>query len=204
MAKKDTLKALINRDISEESAEKLLTKYSTLQSIASADPKEIVELGIDETEAMEIISKIGKKSASKPSTSSVKKAKKEVEEEVIEPLEPVYKRRQISEFEQKLIDRCAERNADIPLKIIVGIASRIEGKDVPDEKIDELIDVAARMYESHRMDYNESVGIMAAQSIGEPGTQMNMRMFVYLFDQLYFLMFSVIFNNFLMYCCCCY
>ena len=179
MAKKDTLKALINRDISEESAEKLLTKFSTLQSIASADPKEIVELGIDEAEAAEIISKIGKKSASKPSTASVKRTKKEVEEEVIEPLEPVYKRRQISEFEQKLIDRCAERNAEIPLKIIVGIASRIEGKDVPDDKVDELIDVAARMYESHRMDYNESVGIMAAQSIGEPGTQMNMRTFHY-------------------------
>ena len=179
MAKKDTLNALIKRDISEESAEKLLTKFNTLGSIADADPAELVELGIEESEAAEIIAKIGKKTSSKPSTSSAKKAKKEVEEQVIEPLEPVHKRRETSEGEQKLLDRCKELGIQIPLKIIVGIAARIEGKDVPQDKVDELIKVAARMCESHRMDSNESVGIMAAQSIGEPGTQMNMRTFHY-------------------------
>jgi DNA-directed RNA polymerase subunit A" len=35
------------------------------------------------------------------------------------------------------------------------------------------------MYEDHKMDSNESAGIMAAQSIGEPGTQMTMRTFHY-------------------------
>jgi DNA-directed RNA polymerase subunit A" len=35
------------------------------------------------------------------------------------------------------------------------------------------------MYTDHRMDPNESAGIMAAQSIGEPGTQMTMRTFHY-------------------------
>ena len=72
MAKKDTLNALIKRDISEESAEKLLTKFNTLGSIADADPAELVELGIEESEAVEIIAKIGKKTSSKPSTSSAK------------------------------------------------------------------------------------------------------------------------------------
>ena len=65
------------------------------------------------------------------------------------------------------------------LYVIVGIAGRIKGNDVPEDKLEELIEVAARMYENHRMDPNESVGIMAAHSIGEPGTQMNMRTFHY-------------------------
>ena len=177
MAKKDTLKALINRGIDEETAEKLLTKFNTLKSISDADPAEIVALGIDEAEAAEVIAKIGKTS-SRPSSQAPKKTK-EVEDVVVERMEPVVKRRQISEDEQKLIDICNEKGYEIPLKVIIGIAARIKDKDVPQEKIQELIDVAARMCESHRMDSNESVGIMAAQSIGEPGTQMNMRTFHY-------------------------
>ena len=35
------------------------------------------------------------------------------------------------------------------------------------------------MYVSHTMDQNESAGVMAAHSLGEPGTQMNMRTFHY-------------------------
>ena len=35
------------------------------------------------------------------------------------------------------------------------------------------------MYKSHKMDQNESAGVMAAHSLGEPGTQMNMRTFHY-------------------------
>ena len=177
MAKKDTLKALINRGISDETAEKLLTKFNTLKSISDADPAEIVALGIDEAEAAEVIAKIGKTS-SRSSSQAPKKAK-EVEDVVVERMEPVVKRRQISEDEQKLIDICEEKGYEIPLKVITGIAARIKDKDVPQEKIQQLIDVAARMCESHRMDSNESVGIMAAQSIGEPGTQMNMRTFHY-------------------------
>ncbi|MBQ7404884.1 MAG: DNA-directed RNA polymerase subunit A'', partial [Candidatus Methanomethylophilaceae archaeon] len=38
---------------------------------------------------------------------------------------------------------------------------------------------AYRMYSSHLMDQNESAGVMAAHSLGEPGTQMNMRTFHY-------------------------
>ncbi len=42
-----------------------------------------------------------------------------------------------------------------------------------------LVKTAHRMYVSHLMDQNESAGVMAAHSLGEPGTQMNMRTFHY-------------------------
>jgi DNA-directed RNA polymerase subunit A" len=48
-----------------------------------------------------------------------------------------------------------------------------------DENCRKLIEVANRMYTDHLMDQNESAGVMAAHSIGEPGTQMNMRTFHY-------------------------
>ena len=177
MARKDTLNALINRGISEETAEKLLSKYSTIKSVSEADVADIVALGIDETEAADVVAKVGKRTASKTSTTTVKKAKKETVEEAIEVLEPIHKVRPISDDEQKLLDICKDKGYDIPLKVIVGIAARIRDKEVSDEDVNRLLETADRMCESHRMDSNESVGIMAAQSIGEPGTQMNMRTF---------------------------
>ena len=177
MARKDTLNALINRGISEETAEKLLGKYSTIKSVSEADVADIVALGIDEAEAADVVAKVGKKTASKTSTTTVKKAKKETVEEAIEVLQPIHKVRPVSDDEQKLLDICKDKGYDIPLKVVVGIAARIRDKEVSDEDINRLLETADRMCESHRMDSNESVGIMAAQSIGEPGTQMNMRTF---------------------------
>lgn len=65
------------------------------------------------------------------------------------------------------------------MKIISDIAARIDDTNLDDRTYNELIDVANRMYISHKMDQNESAGVMAAHSIGEPGTQMNMRTFHY-------------------------
>ena len=174
MAKKDTLKALINRGIAEETAEKLLTKYTTLKSITEADPADIIALGIEEAEMNDVIAKIGKTSSR---SSSASKKTKEVEDAVIVKMEPVHKTREILPDEQKLLDICEENGYEVPHKIVFGIAARIRDKDVPEDKVLELLKVAERMYQSHRMDSNESVGIVAAQSIGEPGTQMNMRTF---------------------------
>ena len=69
MAKKDTLKALINRGVSEEVASLVLTKYTSLTSISEAGADALVELGIAQEEAEAIIVKIGKR----PSSSKVKK-----------------------------------------------------------------------------------------------------------------------------------
>lgn len=176
MAKKDTLKALIAREVKEETANLLLTKYSTLKSISDAGVQEIMGLGIGEEEATSVIAKIGKRSSG--SSSSARK-EKTVESAVIEHLEPVHKARENSDCENRLLDICERKGYDIPLKVIVGIAARINSKDVDEDKVEQLVDIAARMCENHRMDSNESVGIMAAQSIGEPGTQMNMRTFHY-------------------------
>lgn len=67
----------------------------------------------------------------------------------------------------------------LPMKIIVDIAARIKNADLSDEICEKLITTANRMYTAHLMDQNESAGVMAAHSIGEPGTQMNMRTFHY-------------------------
>ena len=173
MARKDTMKALINRDVSEETAALLLTKYNSLSAISAAGESELIELGLMEEEARSVLAKIGKR----PSSSRVKK---EVEETVpVEPMEEVTNFYQYNEGELRLKAIAERLEIRLPMKIIVDIAARIKNADLSDEICEKLITTANRMYTAHLMDQNESAGVMAAHSIGEPGTQMNMRTFHY-------------------------
>ena len=174
MARKDTMKALINRDVSEETAALLLTKYNSLSAISAAGESELIELGLMEEEARSVLAKIGKR----PASSS--KVKKEVEEVVpVEPMEEVTNFYQYNEGELRLKAIAERLEIRLPMKIIVDIAARIKNADLSDEICEKLITTANRMYTAHLMDQNESAGVMAAHSIGEPGTQMNMRTFHY-------------------------
>ena len=177
MAKKDTMNALLKRNISEESATLLLTKFNTLSDISRADESELVELGMTEEEAKSVLTKVGKKSG----TTAAKSTKKKTEEEktVAAPMEEVTQFYTYNETELRLKDIMQKEGVELPMKIIVDIAARIEGHEVPDDKCRELIVRASDMYQRHKMDQNESAGVMAAHSIGEPGTQMNMRTFHY-------------------------
>lgn len=176
MAKKDTIKALVNREIGEETAALLLTRYSTLTAIAEASIDDLVELGLAEEEARSVASKIGKR----PSKSSSSRTKKDIEDiAVVEPMEEVNNPHVMSDGEVRIKGLADKIGADLPLKIIVDIADRIKNANFDDAKCTEILEVANRMYTDHLMDRNESAGVMAAQSIGEPGTQMNMRTFHY-------------------------
>lgn len=176
MAKKDTLKALINRDISEEVAELLLTKYNTLGAISDAPMEELVDLGLSEEEAEATLSKIGKR-ATRPATGT--KTKKVVPEPKVEPMEEVFNERVFTPAEIKLNEMAKDMDIFLPMKIITDIANVIENAELGDEIYEKLLATANRMYTSHLMDKNESTGVMAAHSLGEPGTQMNMRTFHY-------------------------
>ena len=132
MAKKDTMNALLKRSISEETATLLLTKYSTLSDISGAKESELVELGMTEDEAKSVLSKVGKRTTSSSSRSS----KKKVEDEVpAVPMEEVTEFYTYNETELMLKDIMKKEDIELPMKIIVDIAARIEGHDVPEDKI---------------------------------------------------------------------
>ncbi|AIZ57248.1 DNA-directed RNA polymerase subunit A'' [Candidatus Methanoplasma termitum] len=177
MAKKDTLKALTSRDISEEVAVLLLTKYSTLSAISAASIEELVALGISEAEAEATQSKIGKRTTR--TAAAPVKTKKPVPEPKNEVMEEVYREYVFSVTENRLNAIIKKLGIFLPMKIVTDISSAIEAADLSDEICEKLIVTANRMYTSHLMDKNESTGVMAAHSLGEPGTQMNMRTFHY-------------------------
>lgn len=180
MAKKDTLKALLDREISEEVSNLLLTKYNTLSAISAAGVEELVELGVEHDEATSVLAKIGKRTVRKTAATAKTSAKKpEVVVVKAEPMEEVRNPHKFTVTERRLQDYVEMYESPLPLKIVCDIAKAIEGAELSDETCSQLVKVAERMYCSHLMDKNESAGVMAAHSIGEPGTQMNMRTFHY-------------------------
>ncbi|RLF32485.1 MAG: DNA-directed RNA polymerase subunit A'' [Thermoplasmata archaeon] len=64
------------------------------------------------------------------------------------------------------------------MAVIDELASAIEREGLFD-KLEAIVDKAIEEYNNHLMDPYEACGMVAAQSIGEPGTQMTMRTFHY-------------------------
>ncbi len=176
MARKDTINALLRRGVSEEAAALLLTKYKTLGDMQDISTSDIEDLGISSDEAEAIVSDLSKR----PSRKSAAKVKKKVEEAAPRFIAKEITHIRIQTPEQiRLIEMAESKGHKLPMKVISDIAARIVDNDFDDETCNKLLTRAVEMYNSHLMDQNESAGVMAAHSIGEPGTQMNMRTFHY-------------------------
>lgn len=175
MARKDTIKALIKRGLSEGTASKLLEKFRSITEISTAGPDTISELGFSKKEVEDILGKVGGKAKK-----TAKAAKKE--EAPAKPKIELYvptKSKSFTDLESKMLKLCQEMKLNLPVSVISEISSRIEGIDVPAATLKRILTKAYERFEMHTMDANESSGIIAAQSIGEPGTQMTMRTFHY-------------------------
>lgn len=68
---------------------------------------------------------------------------------------------------------------NLPPKMIYELGEKLEKKNVAKKYIKPICKMAYDQFKVNLIDPHESVGIVAAQSIGEPGTQMTMRTFHY-------------------------
>ena len=69
--------------------------------------------------------------------------------------------------------------ADLPVKTKDQIRKFLSEKEITDTKFKQILERVIKEYKSTRIEPCEAVGVIAAQSIGEPGTQMTMRTFHY-------------------------
>jgi DNA-directed RNA polymerase subunit A" len=69
--------------------------------------------------------------------------------------------------------------ADLPVKTKNDLKKYLSEHDFSDKQFKEIMDRIIEEYSKTRIEPCEAVGIIAAQSIGEPGTQMTMRTFHY-------------------------
>ncbi len=179
MARKDTMNALRKRGVADEVIGKVLSKYSTMGEISSASNADLTALGLKDDEVADLQKKVGKRPKEVPKKAAkVEEPSAGAEEGVRAPYVPD-KGRPLTGMEKKMGAMAKEMKIDLPLKVISAIAERIEGVDMPDDTIRHIVQKTAQKFNEHLMDANESAGILAAQSIGEPGTQMTMRTFHY-------------------------
>jgi len=91
----------------------------------------------------------------------------------------VRKEQERSQTQKRLTSLLGAMGRTLPESVIEKLSERIEGVEVRDSTLNKILAKACERFENHLIDPNESAGIVAAQSIGEPGTQMTMRTFHY-------------------------
>jgi len=72
-----------------------------------------------------------------------------------------------------------EIGADLPPALVTELKEKLQSLRLPPADATRVVREVARRYKRAEVDPHESVGILAAQSIGEPGTQMTLRTFHY-------------------------
>jgi len=179
MARKDTVEALKKRKIGSKAAETLAEAGFTLSTIRKASVERLSKY-ISEDDAVRVLTKLGvdaKKPKKKP-----KREKKKPKPKKVKPVPGIKIPKKVprqSKNERDLAKMVEEMGGKLPRSVIAQLAHRI-GKIRLSKKVKK--EILARMldnYDSHLIDPNESAGIVSAQSIGEPGTQMTMRTFHY-------------------------
>ena len=109
-----------------------------------------------------------------------KKIKKEEKIKIIKEVpapEPEKETEEVIKFRSE-INKLLKNNY-LPKSVINDIILRISKDNKLESKLDEIIKKALEYYSKNLIDPSEACGIVGAQSIGEPGTQMTMRTFHY-------------------------
>jgi DNA-directed RNA polymerase subunit A" len=89
----------------------------------------------------------------------------------------VYLKRRCPEMDKKMLKEIED--ADLPFKTKNDLLKYLESRKITREQFDDIMGRIRIEYNNTRVEPCEAVGVIAAQSIGEPGTQMTMRTFHY-------------------------
>jgi DNA-directed RNA polymerase subunit A" len=108
------------------------------------------------------------------------KKEKKLEVKIIKEIpapEPEKESEEVTKFRSKINKLL--NNRFLPKLVVNEIIERISEDNKLESKLDEIIKKALEYYSKNLIDPSEACGIVGAQSIGEPGTQMTMRTFHY-------------------------
>jgi len=186
MARAATVDALRKRGVAKRTAEILADAGFTLEKLAASKPERL-EKFLSKKDAAKVLQKVGAPPVEKPAPKAAKKpgkpraAKPKEREEAAEeaPPEIPEKTPPVDKGEQEIYDGLKEVGRYLPRALVRELAQKMKGVKVSRKKLLEVLNRVCDRYDSHRIDPNESAGIVSAQSIGEPGTQMTMRTFHY-------------------------
>ncbi|MFO7990898.1 MAG: DNA-directed RNA polymerase subunit A'' [Thermoplasmata archaeon] len=181
MAKKDTINALVRRGVDEKIAEKLADKDMTLGDVKKATVDELTDI-IGKKEAKKVKDDVGHKKSKKASKkgkkkSSKKKSKKGKKKKSKDVFTIPQKIEELKGIAKKLEKICEKKKFSLPRAVLVDAADKIDSDKIPKKDWELMVELVYKKFIDRKVDPKESVGIVGAQSIGEPGTQMTMKTF---------------------------
>jgi len=184
VARIDTIEALRRRGISKKTAQTIVDAGFTVDSLRQTAPDRLSRY-ISTKEAKKVLAKVGAKEepprrreGRRPGTRDAERAAPE--EPVLEPPpELPDKIPNRTKEEDLILAILGEIGEELPRQIVWDLVEKSRGLRITRKQLVEIVRRTVNRYERHRIDPNESAGIVSAQSIGEPGTQMTMRTFHY-------------------------
>jgi DNA-directed RNA polymerase subunit A" len=165
MAKKAKAKKIKKN---EKKVKKLTKKIAPKKTVAVK--KKAPKIKKPEKKIKKIIKKEGKK------PKKVEKPAPKIIKEIPAP-EPEKESEEVIKLRSEI--NKALNNKFLPKSVVDEIISRITKDKKLETKLDDIIKKALENYGKNLIDPSEACGIVGAQSIGEPGTQMTMRTFHY-------------------------
>src|SRR5438093_1456353 len=115
----------------------------------------------------------------KPAARARRPTAKAAEAEPEAPLTIPVKAPPLAAGEQEIMDGLKEIGRWLPRFVVTELSKKIHGLKLSKKRLQEVLQKICEKFDLHVIDANESAGIVSAQSIGEPGTQMTMRTFHY-------------------------
>jgi len=185
VARIDTIEALRRRGISKKTAETLADAGYTVDSLRAAPPDRVAKF-ISAKEAKKVLAKVGQKEEPlkkrEPRTRGASLVSDEPPEAEAgpEPMPKMPDKVPKSEKEEDDITAILKsQGTELPRQVVWDLVEKTRGLKITKKQLAEVVRRIVERYQTHRIDPNESAGIVSAQSIGEPGTQMTMRTFHY-------------------------
>jgi DNA-directed RNA polymerase subunit A" len=85
----------------------------------------------------------------------------------------------LEDKEKKIKQIITKKGTILPQGLVRNIAEKCIEHEIKAKQMERIVHGSIDQFNSNRVDATEAVGVIAAQSIGEPGTQMTMRTFHY-------------------------
>ncbi|MFQ6012109.1 MAG: DNA-directed RNA polymerase subunit A'' [Thermoplasmata archaeon] len=200
MARKDTLDALRRRKVGAKTASLLVDAGYTMASLKTAKLKEMEKV-VPREDAIRALKRLGieikvplprkkavpkrkaapkkkapaKKAPKKPAKKAAKKPTKKASPKKPKPRPTVpSKVPEPTLWEGRVLKVLEAKERELPSSLVQALAARAQKLKLKKADLEKVIDHLWEQYGTHLVDPNESCGIVSAQSIGEPGTQMSL------------------------------
>ncbi|HLF16328.1 MAG TPA: DNA-directed RNA polymerase subunit A'' [Candidatus Thermoplasmatota archaeon] len=154
-----------------------LAEHFTVTDAKSATKKEFMEKGFTGNEVEEILLKLSKGKREAAARRTTRKTAEDDRDYEVYVKRAETRAAELLKKDDMVAKHLAGQGRTLPQAVVRKVVDGGLARSFSDAQLKIASDIASAEYEKARIDPTEAAGIVGAQSIGEPGTQMTMRTF---------------------------